>query len=194
MTSPSDEPDADLARRAAGGEERAFTLLMRRHKSALHRFAHRYVGDADAALDVVQETFVSAWSNLARYDPDRPFGPWLRRIALNKCRDRARRLAVRRMILGDRDLDSAEARARPDPTPGAEAALVRAQQRRRLDRAVAELPQSLREPLLLTWLEEMSHQEAAEILGVTPKAVETRLHRARRRLAEVLAPTRDGGG
>ena len=98
-----DETDADLVLRARGGEDRAFTTLMRRHKPSLYGFVRRYVGDADAAVDVVQETLVAAWKALARFDDRRAFPVWLRAIALNKCRDRARRLAVRRFILGEKD-------------------------------------------------------------------------------------------
>jgi RNA polymerase sigma-70 factor (ECF subfamily) len=63
---------------------------MRRHKGWLYQFIRRYVADRDDAYDVLQESFVSAWSALSRFDPERPFEAWLRRIALNKCRDRAR--------------------------------------------------------------------------------------------------------
>src|SRR5215813_2702816 len=94
-----DLPDASLALAARQGDQPAFAALMRRHKQWLYRFVRRYVGDRDDAYDVVQESFVSAWGALSRYDPGRPFEAWLRRIALNKCRDRARRNAVRRAAL-----------------------------------------------------------------------------------------------
>jgi len=69
---------------------------MARHKGWLYQFIRRYVADRDDAYDVLQESFVSAWGALGRFDPERPLEAWLRRIALNKCRDRARRSAVRR--------------------------------------------------------------------------------------------------
>ncbi|MCR5879303.1 RNA polymerase sigma factor [Phenylobacterium sp. J367] len=178
--------ELELARRAADGDERAFTALMRSHKEALYRFVRRHVGEPDAAYEVVQETFVAAWKALGRFDGRRSFATWLRAIALNKCRDRGRRLAVRRAILGDRDLESPEARRQSDGGPDPEAALASAQDLRRLDRAISRLPQNLKEPLLLTWLEEMSQQEAADLLGITVKAVETRVYRARQQLAEAL--------
>ena len=85
------DPDVDLVARARAGDDRAFSEILRRHKPALYGFVRRYFSDADSAVDVVQETFVAAWRALARYDTRRPFGVWLRAIALNKCRDRARR-------------------------------------------------------------------------------------------------------
>lgn len=183
--SDEEASDLDLVVAARAGEDRAFTLLMRRHKAALFGFVRRYVGDADAD-DVSQETFVAAWKALGRFDARRPFPVWLRAIALNKCRDRARRLAVRRMILGEKDEQSAEARAQPDTAPSSEAAAIQAERRRSVQRALDRLPLKLKEPLLLTYFDEMSQQEAADLLGVSVKTVETRIYRARRRLAELL--------
>lgn len=181
--------DLDLVAQARAGEDRAFTTLMRRHKAGVFGFVRRYVGDADSAVDVVQETFVAAWRALERFDGRRPFSVWLRAIALNKCRDRARRLAVRRFILGEKDDQSAEAQARPDPHPTGEAQVLSAERRATLQKAIDKLPQKLKEPLLLTYFDELSQQEAAELLGVTIKTVETRVYRARQRLAELLAAT-----
>nr|WP_240454466.1 RNA polymerase sigma factor [Caulobacter sp. 17J65-9] len=180
--------------RAARGDERAFTLLMRKHKEGLYRFVRRYVGDADEAYDLLQESFAGAWRGLDRYDPARPFEVWLRRVALNKCRDWSRRRFVRRLVRGV-GAEPAELEAAPDPGSSPEAALVEAEALRRLDRAVADLPPALKEPLILTALEGLSQQEAAALLGVSVKAVETRVYRARRRLAEITgAALRDGEG
>lgn len=159
---------------------------MRRHKDALYRFARRYAGSPDAAFDIVQEAFVATWRALASYDARRPFDVWLRAIALNKCRDYARRRSVRRLILGQADPNGVEARRQADPAPGAEEDLLAWQRRLALDRAVASLPARLKEPLLLIYFEDMSQQEAAQMLGLSVKGVETRLYRARRRLAEIL--------
>lgn len=186
MTDGDADTDAGLAARAARGDEHAFTLLMRRHKGRLYGFVRRYVGDADAAFEVVQETFVSAWKALARYDSGRPFAVWLRAIALNKCRDRGRRDAVRRLIFGDVDPESAEAQRQADPSPSAEATLLATHRREALWGAIASLPAKLKEPLLLTYFDDLSQQEAADLLGISVKAVETRIYRARRKLSEQL--------
>lgn len=182
-----EEEDGALASRAARGDERAFTHLMRRHKGALQAFARRHVGDPDAALEVVQESFVAAWKALGRYDPGRPFGVWMRSIVLNKCRDRGRRLLVRRLILGERSIDAPGAPDYADPAPGPEASSLRAEQLSRLEAAIARLPDQLKEPLILTYLEGYSQQYAAALLGVSVKTVEMRAYRARKRLADWLA-------
>jgi len=62
-------------------------------------FVRRYIGQRDDAHDVLQDAFLAAWLALNRYDPSRPFLPWLRTIALNKCRDFGRRQKVRRLLL-----------------------------------------------------------------------------------------------
>lgn len=185
MTAAEPEPDADLVRRARAGEQRAFSQLMGRHKHWVYRFVRRYVGDADEAYDVTQDAFVAAMSNLHRYDPGRPFDVWLRRIALNKCRDRARREAVRRAFgLSRRGPEETEQVA--DPAAGADEAVAAASALKALDHAIAALPVSLKEPLVLTTLEGLSQKEAAAVLGLSTKAVEVRVYRAKRQLAEML--------
>lgn len=181
-----DDADLHLVTRARDGEDRAFAELLRRHKPALYGFVRRYVRDSDGAADVVQESFVAAWRALGRYDGRRPFGVWLRAIALNKCRDRARRLAVRRFILGEKNDLSAEALAQPDPEPYGEANLLPVERRAVVQRAIDQLPAKLKEALLLTCFDDLSQQEAADVLGVTVKTIETRVYRARHRLAELL--------
>lgn len=183
---PGEDEDQVLAQRAAQGDDHAFSLLMRRHKGPLHAFAKRHVGDADVALEVVQESFFAAWKALARYDRARPFGAWMRAIVLNKCRDRGRRLLVRRIILGDRSVDAPGTPDYADSTPGPEAVTLRAEQLARLEAAIARLPEALKEPLILTYLEGYSQQEAAALLNVSIKTVETRAYRARKRLADWL--------
>lgn len=182
----SEETDADLVLLARNGEDRAFTTLVRRHKPALYGFVRRYVGDADAAVDVVQETFVATWKALARFDGSRAFPVWLRAIALNKCRDRARRLAVRRLILGEKDEQSSEAMEQPDPTADGEDSVVSAQRRSAVQKAINRLPLKLKESLLLTYFDDLTQQEAAAVLGVTVKTIETRVYRARQQLAALL--------
>lgn len=90
--------DGELASLSLVGREAAFTEIVRRHRSVLYRLALGNVGDADEALDIVQETFVAAHLALKHYDPDRPMRAWLAAIAINKCRDWRRRRAVRRLF------------------------------------------------------------------------------------------------
>lgn len=181
VSPPSLETDGALAQRAVAGEEAAFTRLMQRHKGRLYRFIRRYVGHDDDAFDLLQDSFVSAWTALKRFDPQRPFVAWLRQIALNKCRDHARRRVLRaivRYVAGEHDDAPSLARwANP------EAALRVNETLQQLDAAIVSLPVTLREPLILCVFENLSHRETAQLLGVSEKAVETRLYRAKRELA-----------
>lgn len=177
--------DTDEAR-AARGDRTAFSALMAATSGDLYRFIRQYVGDADEALDLVQETYVAAWLAIRRYDPARSFDTWLRAIAVNKCRDWGRKRTVRRIVRGVMGLDAPEAMAVGDESPAAEA---RVDDRRRvaaLNRALTDLPDTLKAPLLLATLEGRSHAEIAQVLGVTPKAVETRIARARQKLNQKL--------
>lgn len=177
-----------LQTRAAHGDVVAFEALMRDTKAGLYRFVRRYVGDADETYDLVQEAYAAAWLAIRRYEPERSFEAWLRTIAINKCRDWSRRRNIRRLFRGSTDLSSAEALAVPDDGADAEGKYDAAEQAQRLHAAIAALPPKLKEPLLLTAIEERSHAEAAEILGLSTKAVEMRLARARQKLALHLRP------
>lgn len=176
--------DAELVARSLKGEEAAFTVLMQRHKEKLYRFIRRYVGDRDEAYDVLQESFLAAWNALDRYDPERPFSAWLYRIALNKCRDWSRRRTVRQWLTRSEPIDGPEGLALADDKQLPDDWISEQQELRWLDKAIASLPKNLKEPLILTALEGHSHDEAAVILRLSAKAVELRVYRARKALAE----------
>lgn len=181
--------DAELIAEVLKGREASFTALMRRHKTWLYLFVRRHTPTADDAYDVVQESFASAWAALKRYDPERPFDVWLRRIALNKCRDRGRKETVRRRAFALVGLSPDAVNQVPDVAPPADAVQIGGEALKRLNAAIAALPGKLREPLILTALQGLSQREAAEILGVTAKVVEMRAYRARKQLAEALQPS-----
>jgi RNA polymerase sigma factor (sigma-70 family) len=182
----ADDSDGALASRALQGDDAAFAMLVARHKNWAYQFVRRYVGNSADAYDVLQDTFFSAWRALARYERDRPFEFWLRRIALNKCRDRNRRETVRRLIgVRGSGEDSGEIE---DPAPGPSAVTEGDQELRLLERYIANLPRSLMEPLLLTTLEGLSQEEAGKLLGISAKAIETKIYRARLRLTAIFGP------
>ncbi len=159
----------------------AFAALMRRHKRSLYRLIVAQVGDPDEALDLVQESFVSAHAALGRYDPARSLRAWLARIAINKCRDWHRRRRVRRFLMRVLPIEAGErvADAAADP----EARAIDRDDLAQVLAGIARLPATLREPLLLCGVDDLSHAEAGEALGITAKAVELRMRRARAMLA-----------
>jgi len=182
VTDDNTERDAGLAIKARSGDKRAFTLLMENTKQPLYRFVRRYVASDDDAYDIVQESYIAAWTALRRYDERRPFATWLRAIALNKCRDFGRRNAVRtRLRLLFSFLLPTE-----EPPRSTEVAPedVRLQH---LDAAIAALPAFYEEPLLLTAISGLSQKDAALQLNTTVKAIEMRVRRARRKLQQDLS-------
>lgn len=176
--------DGELAALALAGRQSAYGELMRRHREAVYRLVRGHVGDADAALDVTQQSFIAAFSALGRYDGARPFRVWMARIAINKCHDWTRRRAVRRLFSFALPIDAASDVADETATP--EGLLSDRQQLQRTMTAIAALPGSLKEPLILRTIEGLSQAETALVLGISEKAVETRVYRARARLAESL--------
>lgn len=179
-----DDTDAHLAACAKAGERGAFDILVERNRSTIYQFVRRYVGQADDAYDVLQDCFIAAWNGLSRFEPERPFLPWLRIIALNKCRDFGRRQAVRRLVLTaffrqPSQLDPAIS------NPGEEEA-NKDVRLARLDKAVAGLPAFYKEPLLLALVSGVSHENIAKMLETTPKAIEMRLYRARKKLLDAM--------
>lgn len=186
MTDPPNAQDPRLLAAARLGDRAAFESLVAGTKAGLYRLIRRYVGDADDAYDVLQETFVSAWLGIRGFDPGRPFGPWVRTIAMNKCRDFSRRRAVRQKLLRLLFLESGESSDDAGDPADLQSGSDKAGNLPMLDRAVAALPRQYKEPLILTALQGLSHKEAAEQLGVSAKAVELRVRRARQRLQNQL--------
>lgn len=177
--------DGELAALSLVGRERAFAEIMRRHDHAIYRLIRGCIGDGDEALDLSQETFVSAHRALARYDGARPMRTWLSTIALNKCRDWARKRRVRR-FLSIAGAVRADAEAVADTRAGADAEASDRQELERISRAIADLPSALKEPLVLHTIEGLSQADTAAILAISEKAVETRLYRARAKLRKKL--------
>ena len=176
--------DRELAALARAGQQHVYRELMRRYKTPVFRLIQSNIGDPDEAMDLTQETFVAGFGAIGRYDADRPFRIWIARIALNKCRDWARRRSVRSFFARALPLESAHDVASDGPAPDAEAA-----DRAELDRvraAMARLPANLREVLVLRGVEDLTRAETAELLQTSEKTVEMRLYRARAKLRALL--------
>ena len=172
--------DGELAALALAGRQAAFRELLDRHRASVFRLVRSNTGDDDAALDVTQEAFIAAFAALKSYDGTRPFKTWVSRIALNKCRDRARRRAVRRFFSFALPIEAA-ATVSDDSIP-ADRQLVDRAELARVRGAIARLPPAIREPLILHAIEGLTQVETAELLGISEKAVETRIYRARKAL------------
>jgi RNA polymerase sigma factor (sigma-70 family) len=165
----------DLVRRASGGEAIAFVELTRRFQHAAFGSALAHVGDFHQAEDVVQEAFLAAWSALPRLGDAAAFPGWLRTIV--------RRQAFR--LLRQRELPTTTLTAAeevPSEEPAADQRFEQRQQAQAVLATLSTLPAHLREPALLFFIHECSHQDVATFLGLTVATVNNRLHAARTEL------------
>lgn len=186
MSRESGEPtDNELVALSLAGQDRAFAEVVRRHRDALYRIAVASLGNGEDALEAVQDTFVAAHSALRRFDGARPLRPWLAAIALNRCRDLARRRRVRRFLAFALPMEDTVESLALD-MPSAETAAADREELDRTVRAIADLPAALREPLVLHTISGLSQAETARTLEISEKAVETRLRRARQQLRAAL--------
>lgn len=176
------ESDQGLVERVLSGDDRAFAHIVGRHKHALYRVAFRITGNEEDALEILQEAFVSAHAALRRYDMDRSLQAWLTSIAVNKARDWRRRETVRRFVRGLMPTFLSATQI-PDESVALDRAAAGKQELELVRARIAALPPRLREVIVLRTLEGLSQIETAEILGISTKAVETRLYRARQRLS-----------
>lgn len=175
------EDDRRVMAALAAGDRHAMASLIHRHGPGLRRFLAGMLSAPHEAEDIAQETFLRVWSAATRYDPDKASpSTWIYRIALRLAIDRNRRTGFRRFL-------GLEAAPEPeDETPGAETALA-ARQTLGLARAgLATLPDRQRRALLLRAVTEMSTAEIADVLGITPGAVEQLLVRARSGLRALM--------
>ena len=163
------ESDERLMARLAEGDESALGPLLDRWRGPLYGFLARRVGDSDAD-DLFQETWLRVVRYRDRFDPQRRFSTWLFQIANNLCRDRGRRLEVRDRYRRDRQADAAGDPTRTRPPPLDQTLDIR--------RRVAELPDKLREVLVLRYFRELPEKEIARIVGIPPGTVKSRLHAA----------------
>jgi RNA polymerase sigma-70 factor, ECF subfamily len=170
--------DAELLARSASGDRRAFDSIVTRYGPLALRLAARIAPDRQSAEDIAQEAMVRIWHRAGDFDARRArFATWLYRIVVNLCIDLCRKP---KPVPLPEDFDTA------DPASGAEEALEHDERRAALARAMDGLTAGQRAALALVYDEGLSGAEAAKALGVTTKAVERLLFRARARLRERL--------
>jgi RNA polymerase sigma-70 factor, ECF subfamily len=176
--------DAALLARVAGGDAEALALLYRRESGSVYRYALALAGDEAAALDAVQEAFAGLLHGAQGFQPGRgSLGAYLAGMArhqlLSQWRDARRHVPL--------DEANADADADDAGSPGSDLRLDTTQQHGRLWAAIRRLSWPQREALVLVDLQERSYEDAAAIAGVSADVLRTRLHRARQRLADLLA-------
>ncbi len=177
---PSPDPGAltaALALRARNGDPDAFAALIEHQYDAIYRTAWRWCGNRDDAEDIAQEVCVKIGQAIARFDGRSAFSSWVYRITLNAVRD-WQRAGSRR----GRHMNAYAEIAPPDQQAEQEAATTHSQ----LWEAVRRLPEKQRDAVLLVYAEELSHAEAADIMGIREATVSFHVHEARKTLRVLL--------
>jgi RNA polymerase sigma-70 factor (ECF subfamily) len=182
--------DAELLTRYTAGEEAAFRELVNRYKNSLYAFLRQFLNRHDLVEDVFQETFLQLFASRESFDQSRPLRPWLFTIAANKAKDALRKwqrtaavpigtMADSQELSFDDMLNTVTA----DSTlPYDE--LQKNETASRVGQIVADMPESLREILILAYFQKFSYKQMAESLGIPIGTVKSRLHTAVGRFAK----------
>ena len=176
------------------GQDRALDELMLRYKQPLFYFVTRYTRDEDTSYDIVQETFFRVYKRSETFNPAYKFKTWLYQIALNLCRDYARKKKLGSLIsldglLGGKDGNGEQGSLHDilASDENIENLMEHRQTLQLLDTQIDALPHKLKTALILFFIEDRSQDECARILGVTPKTIETRVYRARKIILQKLS-------
>jgi RNA polymerase sigma-70 factor (ECF subfamily) len=177
--------DETLMQKVGAGDEPAYRVLIDRHLGQSLGFATRVTGDRADGEEVMQEAFLRLWKGAANWQPGGArFTTWFYRVVLNLCIDRQRKRRAATV-----PLDAAGDPA--DERQGADADIHDRQVGQRIEDALGQLPERQRAAISLCYLQGLSNKEAAEVLEVNVKALESLLTRGRAALKERLEPLKD---
>lgn len=171
-----------LIERAQSGETAAFDQLMITYQHRIVAIAFRLLGNRDDARDAAQETFLRVYKHLARFDLKQDFSAWLYRIAINVCRDVARKRGNRVRTTSLEEEKASGNMTELPSTENTEAAAIQAQQQKIILRALDTLSEKERRALVLRDLEGLSTEEVARILGSSQTTVRSQISTARAKI------------
>lgn len=191
--------EADWIRMARAGDQSAFGRLVMAYQTPVYNLAYRMLGNAAEAEEAAQETFLRAYTHLRSYDPQRRFRSWLLSIASHYCIDRLRRRRITWLPLEDEIAVASDSTTRlssaqsevakvslTSGSPNPEAVVAQREREAYVQRLLAGLSPTDRAAITLRYWNDCSYEEIAETLNLTVSAVKSRLHRARRALAETM--------
>jgi len=192
--------DQGLVRQTLEGDLQAFEMIVERHQQAVYRILYRLLRNKQEAEDIAQETFVRCYRHLGKFDQDRPFAPWLYRIATNLALSSLRRLSRHQAIPWDacdnrasetQTVDSGQqynlaSREGPGRSLDPEAAWERKEVRLEIVNALKNLKPPDRLIVILRYFEELSYKEIAYIMQTRRNSIEVRLFRARQKLRSMM--------
>ncbi|UYN89693.1 MAG: sigma-70 family RNA polymerase sigma factor [Anaerolineales bacterium] len=166
-------------RLAQQGNAQAFSQLVELYATPVHNLCYRMLGNTQDAEDAAQEAFLRAFRAIGRYDPKRKFASWLLSIAANYCIDQYRRARLNTI-----SLDESPEASLGDKSAGPAARLVQRETHDELQALLARLDPRDRAAIILYYWNDLSYEEIAAQLSLSESALKSRLHRARRSLAD----------
>lgn len=176
--------EGDRVARAVRGDADALSALAAEHRPVARRTALALLGDPEAAEDIAQEAMIRLQAALPGFRGDAELGTWLHRVTTNLVYDHLRRSRRRRYEVPLREARSQPDPHRPDPARAVDSDRARAA----LSRAMDELPPEQKEVLVLRFLSQLSYAEIAEVTGMAPGTVASRIFRGLERLGSHLEP------
>ncbi len=169
----------DLVARCKQGDMQSFRALYQRYAKAMFNTSLRIVNNASDAEDVLQESFISAFSHIGDFDYSSAFGAWLKRIVINKSISLLRK---RKLLTVDIE-GTAVAETADSPGYSEEETDLQVE---RIKIAISKLPNGYRTVLTLVLFEDYSYEEAGKLLNITTTTARTQYHRARQKLGQIL--------
>ncbi len=181
--------DEELMQAVCRGDQSAYQALVREHLKSISHYAYRLLGNQKDTEDITQEVFLKLWVNAEKWQPQKAkLSTWLHRIAHNLCVDYLRKHG-NTQIRDDLDNDNNDSQQSSATTAGQQdfedGSEARAQEQR-FRRALAQLPESQRSALMLCHYSGFSNKEAAAIMNVSVKALESAMARAKRTLRKIV--------
>ncbi len=173
------DDDFSLIKRFIEGDETTFRLLVQRHKDKVRNLTYLTLGSTDAVDDIAQDVFLTVYKNMNKFRFESQFSTWLYRITVNKCKDHLRKKRIRNIFISIKENEQEPMYHSSHETKDT-AEIVR--------KAIQELPDKLRVPLMLKDLEGLSYQEIAETVNCEIGTVKSRIFRAREGLKNILKP------
>lgn len=178
-----DQPsDLDLVRSTRRGETETFGLLVNRYQQKVYNVCYRMLGERRDAEDLTQETFLRAYQRLGSFDVQRPFGPWIAKVAANLCLNQLKKKVPEAMAL-DEERDS----KKDDRASNPEEKHAVAAQANMIRSAILALPPHYRAVVELRHFQGMSYKDISAELAIPLSNVKSHLFRARKQLAEELS-------
>jgi len=173
------DDDFSLIQKFIEGDESTFKTLVKRHKDKIRNIIYLMLGTNDSVDDIAQDVLITVYKNLKSFRFESQFSTWIYRITVNKCKDHLRRVKIRSIFI-----PISNDGEHPSYTPSAENKDVS----EIVQKAISQLPEKLRVPLLLKDIEGLSYQEIAEAVNCEIGTVKSRIFRAREGLRNLLKP------